>query len=152
MRQNANKWTLVIAVLLAGIGYSTTAAPARAFSPKEVRKYAEKRREKQKDYHKKLLKEQKKYAKKQQKAYEKRWKGERKTRERYFKHQRSAPRHYAPYAGSYPAAPHYVAPTPVYPDAYGVEYPQYYKAPRRGFGFGLDVPSCGFGFGFEYHR
>lgn len=152
MRKHASRWTLAIAVLLAGIGYSATAAPAEAFSLKEVRKYAEKQRKEQQKYEKKLLKEQKKYAKKQQKAYEKQLKAERKAHERYLKDQRRAARYHTPYAAPYSAAPQYVAPTPVYPDAYGVEYPHYYTAPSRGFSFGFDMPSRGFGFGFDYQR
>lgn len=155
MRKRASTWTLAIAVLLAGIGYSATAAPAEAFSLKEVRKYAEKQRKEQKKYQKKLLKEQKKYAKKQQKAYKKQLKAERKAHERYLKDQRRATRYHAPYRAPYPVAPQYpryVAPRPVYPDAYGVEYPHYYTPPGRGFSFGLDMPSQGFGFGFEYQH
>jgi hypothetical protein len=144
MRNHASRWTLAVAVMLAGIGYSAAAAPAEAFSFKDARKAVEKQR-----------KEQKKYYEKQQKYYRKQQKAERKRYERYIKDQRRASRYYpAPYATPYHSTPHYVTPAPVYPDAYALEYPAYYPAPSRGFGFEFDMArrGGGFGFGFDWQR
>jgi hypothetical protein len=140
MRNHASRWTLAVAVMLAGIGYSAAAAPAEAFSFRDARKAVEKQR-----------KEQKKYYEKQQKYYKKQQKAERKQYERYLKDQRRAARyHPVPYAAPYYPAPQYVAPAPVYPGGYGVEYPAYYAAPSRGFSFGFDMARRGGGFGFDF--